>query len=85
MTIYNENDEVFNTEYITDDKNIISILEIQGIKFTQRNFVNYSLASNQGNYLIISHPQVYFDKNGVNQVFVGCVTVIWKSFRMPMP
>lgn len=34
----------------------------------QRNFVNYSLSANQGNYLIISHPQVYFDNNGVNQV-----------------
>lgn len=36
--------------------------------FTQRNFVNYSLTANQGNYLIISHPLVYFDNNGVNQV-----------------
>lgn len=36
--------------------------------FTQRTFVNYNLSTNQGNYLIISHPQVYFDNNNVNQV-----------------
>ena len=36
--------------------------------FSSRNFRDYSLQSNQGNYLIISHPQVYFDNNGVNQV-----------------
>ena len=36
--------------------------------FTQRNFINYASAANQGNYLIISSPIVYNDDNGVNQV-----------------
>ena len=38
IKIYNETDTVIKIEYITPDKNIISILEIQGIKFTSRNF-----------------------------------------------
>ncbi|MBX9785492.1 MAG: hypothetical protein K2X48_19590 [Chitinophagaceae bacterium] len=43
-----------------------AIRSITGL--TQRNFVNYSLSANQGNYLIVSNPQVYFDDNGINQV-----------------
>ena len=38
IKIYNETDTVIKIEDITPDKNIISILEIQGIKFTSRNF-----------------------------------------------
>jgi hypothetical protein len=38
IKIYNETDTVIKIEDITSDKNIISILEIQGIKFTSRNF-----------------------------------------------
>ena len=34
----------------------------------QRNFVNYSIASNQGNYIIISHPALY--NNGAGQNYV---------------
>ena len=34
----------------------------------QRNFVNYSIASNQGNYIIISHPSLY--NNGAGQNYV---------------
>ncbi len=34
----------------------------------QRNFVNYSIAANQGNYLIISHPSLY--NNGAGQNYV---------------
>jgi hypothetical protein len=37
-------------------------------KFTQRNFINHLLPSNQGNYVIISHPALYDDGTGVNQV-----------------
>lgn len=36
--------------------------------FQTRNFTNYALASNQGNYLIISHPVLYNDGNGNNYV-----------------
>lgn len=38
IKIYNESNNVVSLEDITADKNIISILEIQGIKFTSRNF-----------------------------------------------
>lgn len=38
IKIYDETDNVINMEDITPDKNLISILEIQGIKFTSRNF-----------------------------------------------
>jgi len=38
IKIYDESEKVFNTEDITPDKTIISILEILGIKFTSRNF-----------------------------------------------
>jgi hypothetical protein len=38
VKIYNENEETLTTEDIKEDTNIISILEIQGIKFTSRNF-----------------------------------------------
>jgi hypothetical protein len=38
IKIYNETDTIIKIEDITHEKNIISILEIQGIKFTSRNF-----------------------------------------------
>lgn len=38
IKIYDEKDQIINSEDISSDKTIISILEIQGIKFTSRNF-----------------------------------------------
>jgi hypothetical protein len=38
IKIYDETNNVMNIEDITPDKNLISILEIQGVKFTSRNF-----------------------------------------------
>jgi len=38
VKIYNENESPLNIEDVTSDVNVISILEIQGIKFTSRNF-----------------------------------------------
>ena len=38
VKIYDDNDQIIPTENVTSDKMIISILEIQGIKFTSRNF-----------------------------------------------
>ena len=38
IKIYDETDQIVTSESITNDKNIISILEIQGLKFTSRNF-----------------------------------------------
>jgi len=34
----------------------------------QRNFINYNLAANQGDYLIISHPRLYTGPGGSNPV-----------------
>jgi hypothetical protein len=34
----------------------------------QRNFINYGLAANQGDYLIISHPRLYAGAGGSNPV-----------------
>lgn len=36
--------------------------------FTQRNFINYALPANQGNYVIISHPLLFDDGAGNNNV-----------------
>ena len=38
IKIYNENEIPLGIDYVTHETNIISILEIQGIKFTSRNF-----------------------------------------------
>ena len=38
IKIYNEKDQIINSDDITNDKTVISILEIQGLKFTSRNF-----------------------------------------------
>jgi len=38
IKIYDESDQIIKIEDVTDNKTIISILEIQGIKFTSRNF-----------------------------------------------
>jgi len=38
IKIYNENETILNMEAIKQETNIISVLEIQGIKFTSRNF-----------------------------------------------
>jgi hypothetical protein len=38
IKIYDERDQIVTTETITSNTNIISILEIQGLKFTSRNF-----------------------------------------------
>ena len=38
IKIYDEKDQIIKSEDLTPDKTIISILEIQGIKFTSRNF-----------------------------------------------
>jgi hypothetical protein len=38
IKIYDEKNQTFSCENITNDNHIISILEIQGVKFTSRNF-----------------------------------------------
>lgn len=36
--------------------------------FTTKNFINYNLPANQGNYIIISNPVLFNDGNGTNYV-----------------
>jgi hypothetical protein len=38
------------------------------VSLTQRTFINYGLAANQGDYLIISNPVLYNNGSGVNNV-----------------
>ena len=38
IKIYNDNDVIISSDDITSEKTILSILEVQGIKFTSRNF-----------------------------------------------
>lgn len=47
----------------TEPANVKSVQQ-----FTQRNFVNYALPQNQGNYIIISHPNLFNDGAGNNYV-----------------
>jgi hypothetical protein len=42
---------------------------IQSISsFTTKSFINFSTSANQGDYIIITHPSLYNDGNGVNYV-----------------
>lgn len=54
------------SNYVLLNTESFNIKSITG--FTQRNFINHSLPSQQGNYVIISHPALYDDGTGVNQV-----------------
>ncbi|MGH2565265.1 MAG: hypothetical protein ACRDE5_12170, partial [Ginsengibacter sp.] len=51
-------------ELISEDLSNLNIITA----LTQRNFVNYGLAANQGNYLIISNSILYNNGSGVNYV-----------------
>ena len=51
---------VLANQEVSNINNVLSVV--------QRNFVNYSIAANQGNYLIISHPSLYNNGSGKNYV-----------------
>ncbi len=51
-------------ELISEDASNVNIIG----SLTKRNFVNYGVAANQGNYLIISNPVLYNNGSGVNNV-----------------
>jgi len=57
---------------IVDRKLVLISLDPSNISATgtmhQRNFINYSLAANQGDYLIISNPRLYNGPGGSNPV-----------------
>ena len=76
VKIYNDVDEIINLENIKNETNIISILEIQGIKFTSRNFqIEIELKQS----MIVS-PDPFLDEcfikkplstNKKNQLYIG--------------
>ena len=51
-------------EMISEDASNVDIINT----LTQRNFVNFGVAANQGSYLIISNPVLYNNGSGVNYV-----------------
>lgn len=51
-------------ELVSEDASNINFITT----LTQRNFVNYAVAANQGDYLIISNPVLYNNGSGVNNV-----------------
>jgi hypothetical protein len=57
---------------MVDRKFVLISLEPSNIAaigtMNQRNFINYTLAANQGDYLIISHPRLYAGPGGSNPV-----------------
>jgi len=57
---------------LVDRKLILISLDPSNItaagNFRPRNFINFGLAANQGNYLIISHPMLYAGAGGSNPV-----------------
>jgi hypothetical protein len=75
IKIYDENEQIINCETITAERTLISILEIQGIKFTSRNF-QIELELKQS--MTVS-PDPFLDecfiKNPVKSVATGASTV----------
>ena len=57
---------VDNSSFILLNHEAASIKSIQSL--TQRNFIDYSLPANQGNYVIVSHPNLFNDGAGNNNV-----------------
>ena len=51
-------------ELVSEDASNVNTIN----SLTQRNFVNYGVAANQGNYIIISNPFLYNNGSGVNNV-----------------
>jgi hypothetical protein len=51
-------------ELISEDVSTVNTINT----LVQRNFTNYGLTSNQGNYIIISNPVLYNNGSGVNNV-----------------
>ena len=58
IKIYDEMNKIIQSESITNDKTIISILEIQGLKFTSRNF---QLEIELKQYMVVS-PDPFLDE-----------------------
>jgi hypothetical protein len=55
-----------NTQYVLVSEDATNIGSVSSL--TSKNFINFSNPSNQGDYLIISHPLLYGGANGTNPV-----------------
>jgi hypothetical protein len=64
IKIYNENEVPLTIEDITSDKNVISVIEIQGIKFSSKNF-QIELELKQ--MMMLIDNEVLFDKCLINR------------------
>jgi len=64
IKIYNENETALTIEDITNDKNVISVIEIQGIKFSSKSF-QIELEIKQ--MMLLLDNEVVFDKCLINR------------------
>jgi len=64
IKIYNENETVLTIEDITNDKNVISVIEIQGIKFSSKSF---QIEIEIKQMMLLLDNEVLFDKCLINR------------------
>jgi hypothetical protein len=64
IKIYNENESALTMEDITNDKNIISVIEIQGIKFSSKSF---QIEIEIKQMMLLLDNEVVFDKCLINR------------------
>jgi hypothetical protein len=70
IKIYNENEHPLNMNHINTDTNLVSILEIQGIKFTSRNFqieIELKQVMVLDNQPIFDNCLIKSSKNGISE------------------
>jgi hypothetical protein len=64
IKIYNENETALTIEEITNDKNVISVIEIQGIKFSSKSF---QIEIEIKQMMLLLDNEVLFDKCLINR------------------
>jgi len=64
IKIYNENEMALTIEDITNDKNVISVIEIQGIKFSSKSF---QIEIELKQMMLLLDNEVLFDKCLINK------------------
>lgn len=64
IKIYNENETTLTIEDITNDKNVISVIEIQGIKFSSKSF---QIEIELKQMMLLLDNEVLFDKCIINR------------------
>ena len=64
IKIYNENETTLTIEDITNDKNVISVIEIQGIKFSSKSF---QIEIELKQMMLLLDNEILFDKCIINR------------------